>query len=307
MFISLIFFPLVRWLKSKSSPKAVNMIIVIILIAGGIKIFGELIQLSSREILSQDNKYFEEAGAKIKILIGNLEAFFGVSFLQGENLVSSIVNKENISKNLVPTFGFVSNALSMTLTMAFFIILLLADSFDTQKLLKATIFKRDFTSAKILMKVEKDLARFIVVKILISAGTGIGIGLACYLFGVSFPIFWGVFAFAINFLQMIGSVICVAVVTLFAFVDLEMSQLLVFGLVCTGIQGLFGGVLEPVFMGKTFSINVVSILIMLMLWGYIWGIPGLIMTIPITVFLKIVLEQFPKTRIISDLLSVKSD
>ena len=306
MFIALIFLPLVRWLKSKGSPKAINMIIVIILIAAGIKLFGELIQLSSREILAQDNGYFEEAGVKIKTLINNLEAFFGFSFLQGENLVSSVVNKENISKNLVPTVGFVTNALTMTLTMAFFVILLLAESFDIRKVLQSALFKRTFTSTRILRKVEKDLANFILVKILISAGTGIGIGLACYLFGVSFPIFWGIFAFAINFLQMIGSVICVIVVSLFAFVDLEMSQLLIFALICTGIQGLFGGVLEPVFMGKTFSINVVSILIMLMLWGYIWGIPGLIMSIPITVFLKIVFEQFEKTKIIAEILSVNS-
>jgi len=46
-------------------------------------------------------------------------------------------------------------------------------------------------------------------------------------------------------------------------------------------------------------------LVMLMLWGYIWGVPGLIMSIPITVFLKIILEQFPNTKIIANLLSGK--
>ena len=56
-------------------------------------------------------------------------------------------------------------------------------------------------------------------------------------------------------------------------------------------------------MGKSFSINVITVLIMLMLWGYIWGIPGLIMAIPITVFLKIILEQFPSTKVIASLLS----
>jgi predicted PurR-regulated permease PerM len=55
-------------------------------------------------------------------------------------------------------------------------------------------------------------------------------------------------------------------------------------------------------MGKTFSINVITVLIMLMFWGYIWGIPGLIMSIPITVFIKIILSQFPKTRVISNLM-----
>ncbi len=56
-------------------------------------------------------------------------------------------------------------------------------------------------------------------------------------------------------------------------------------------------------MGKTFSVNVITVLLMLMLWGYIWGIPGLILSIPITVFIKIVLEQFPKTKIVTDLMA----
>jgi predicted PurR-regulated permease PerM len=59
-------------------------------------------------------------------------------------------------------------------------------------------------------------------------------------------------------------------------------------------------------MGKSFSINIITVLVMLMLWGYIWGIPGLIMAIPITVFIKIILEQFQSTKVIASLLSGSS-
>ena len=76
-----------------------------------------------------------------------------------------------------------------------------------------------------------------------------------------------------------------------------------FILAITAVQVLFGGILEPVFMGKSFSINVITILVMLMLWGYIWGVPGLIMAIPLTVFIKIILEQFPNTKIIANIIT----
>jgi predicted PurR-regulated permease PerM len=69
------------------------------------------------------------------------------------------------------------------------------------------------------------------------------------------------------------------------------------------VQVLFGAILEPIFMGKSFSINIIAVLVMLMFWGFLWGIPGLIMAIPITVFIKIILEQFSSTRIIASLLS----
>ena len=103
---------------------------------------------------------------------------------------------------------------------------------------------------------------------------------------------------------MIGSVISVALLSLFAYVELDPTgMLLFFILTITAVQVLMGGILEPIFMGKTFSINVITVLVMLMLWGFIWNIPGLIMSIPITVFLKIIFEQFPKTKVIANLIS----
>jgi predicted PurR-regulated permease PerM len=134
--------------------------------------------------------------------------------------------------------------------------------------------------------------------------TGIGISVACLIFDVSFPIFWGLFAFVINFVQMIGSIVSVVLLALFAFIELDSSgTLLLFILSIIFVQVVMGGIIEPVLMGKTFAVNVVTVLIMLMLWGYIWNIPGLIMSIPMTVFIKIVLEQFPRTKVIADLMA----
>jgi predicted PurR-regulated permease PerM len=154
------------------------------------------------------------------------------------------------------------------------------------------------------MKIEKDIVKFVKVKFIISLFTGIGFSLACLAFDISFPIFWGLFAFIINFVQMVGSVISVVLLAAFAFIEIEPTgTLLYFTLLITGIQVLMGAILEPIFMGKTFSVNVITVLVMLMLWGYIWGIPGLIMSIPITVFLKILLDQFPNTQVVASFMA----
>jgi predicted PurR-regulated permease PerM len=202
------------------------------------------------------------------------------------------------------TIGFVTNMLSMTLMTAFFVILLLSESINFQKILNSTIFKFKHSSVRTLMHIEQDVLKFIKVKFLISLFTGIGFSIACIAFDVSYPIFWGLLAFVINFVQMIGSIISVVVLALFAFVELDPSgTLLLFILSIISVQVIFGGVIEPVMMGKTFALNVITVLVMLMLWGYLWSIPGFILSIPITVFIKIVLEQFPKTKIIADLMS----
>lgn len=304
MFLALLFLPLMRWLNKIKSPKPVNIFIIILIILGILKIGGELIQLSTNEILSADTAFFEKAETKLLSLIVSVESFFGIQRMVGENVLTHYFQENNAMKNVGITLDFISDTLTMTLMTAFFVILLLSESINFQKLLNTTILKRKYSSVKAFVKIENDIIKFVKVKFIISAFTGIGFGLAAYFFGVSFPIFWGLFAFAINFVQMVGSVISVILLSLFAFVELDPSgTLLVFILIITGVQVLMGGVLEPIFMGKSFKINVITVLVMLMLWGYLWGVPGLIMAIPITVFTKIILEQFPKTQVIANLIS----
>lgn len=304
MFIALLFLPLMRWLNKKRIPKSVSVIIVILIIVSAFKIGGELIKLSSKEILASDVALLEKTESKLVDLIVSFEDFLGIERVQGDNVLVYYFQKTNIIKNFGTTLGFIQKTISMTLMTVFFVVLLLAGSINFQKLLNSTIFKQKYSSVKTFMKIENDIIKFIKVKFVISLFTGIGFGIACLIFGVSFPIFWGLFAFAINFIQMIGSIISVVVLSLFAFVELDPTgMLLFFIIVITGVQVIMGGVLEPVFMGKSFSINVITILIMLMFWGYIWGIPGLILSIPITVFTKIIFEQFPKTKVIAELLA----
>lgn len=304
MFIALLFLPLMRWLGKKKVPKAISIVIVVLIMAGGLKIGGELIKLSSQEIMATQDQFVEKAETKIINLIIQIEDFFGIVSVQGENVLVSYIQKNIKLGDLSAIFNKVGNTLSMTLTTLFFVILWLAESINFQKVLNSTIFRQKHSSVKTFMKIEKDLITFIKVKFIVSLLTGIGIGIACVIFDVSFPIFWGIFAFAINFVQMIGSFIAVIFLALFAFVELSTgTPLLLFVLSITGVEVLCGSILEPVFMGKSFSINVITILIMLMLWGFVWGIPGMILSIPITVFLKILFEQFEGTKVIATLLS----
>jgi len=304
MFITLLFLPMMRWLNKRKVPKALSIILVFLIISVGIKIGSELIQLTSKEIISSDAAFFENIGLKFSTLIRVNEGFFGIENTENSFSVKDYFQKEKIIENFSLTLAFIGNTVSMILMTVFFVILWLAESINFQKVLNSTILKQKHTSVKAFMKMEKDLMTFIKVKFFVSLATGVGLGLSCFFFDVSFPIFWGLFAFLINYVQMIGSFISVILLSLFAFVELDVSSTLLFFMISiTAVQVLFGSILEPVFMGKSFSINVITILVMLMFWGYLWGIPGLILSIPITVFIKIILEQYPSTRVIANLMS----
>ncbi|MGR7811792.1 AI-2E family transporter [Lacinutrix undariae] len=302
MFIALLFLPLMRWLGKRKLPKSASIVVVVLLIIGGLALGGELIKLSSKQIISSDTMFFENAETKLSDAKLYLISTYGIEFNDDKSLIAQFVEKDNLGS----TVDFLRKFLTTILMTAFFVVLWLAESINVQKLLNNTILKLKHASVKTFMKIENDLITFIKVKFFVSFLTGVGTGLACFFFDVSFPIFWGLFAFAINFVQMVGSFATVILLSIFAFVELDPTSTLFFFIISiTGVQVLFGAILEPIFMGKSFSINIITVLVMLMLWGFIWGIPGLIMAIPITVFLKIILEQFPSTKRIASLLSGK--
>ena len=302
MFIALLFVPLMRRLQKKGFLKAVNVgLSLLLMVIFGVAAF-IMLRLSSQEILSTQDQFLENAQAKIEKseFIQNY-----LTFDKEENTESSgfSLDKETTMQIAQPVFKFISNLLPQLLMTIFFVVLWLSESINFESVMNSTFIKKKHTSVKTFRRIEKDIITFIRVKFLISFGTGVFTGLACYFFDVSFPIFWGIFAFAINFVQMVGSFITVILCSIFAFVDLDQSGSLVFFIfTITGTQVLFGSILEPIYMGKSFSINVIVVLIMLMFWGFIWGIPGMILSIPITVFLKILFEQFERTKVFAKLM-----
>lgn len=308
LFGALLFMPLMRWFMKRKIPNFVGIIAVILIISVGLKGAYEVVQLSGKEIANANEDFYEKFDNKLNDIVGPIVDVMGIEPTKDKTELEALMDNDTVSANL---FGNVGNGLnfarkfvSMLLMTIFFMILLLAGSMNIQKVMELLIFKQRFASIKTFRQIEKDIFKFIVVKFFLSLFTGIGFSLACYFFDVSFPIFWGLFAFLINFIQMIGSVISVVVLTAFALVELDQTgTLLFFIIVITGVQVLFGGILEPILMGKSFSINTVTVLFMLALWGFIWGIPGLILSIPITALVKKIMEQFPGTAVYAKIMS----
>ncbi|MDA7802955.1 AI-2E family transporter [Crocinitomix sp.] len=309
MFIALLFVPIMRWMQKKRVNKPISIAIVLIIISVTLWLGIELIQLSSREVLSTQDVFLDKAEVKLRGLFLYIEETTGMEVVgKDQPILTSLLPREKAAAQLGSVLQAIGGSLTSVLMTFFFVVLWLAESINFQKLLHQTLLKSQMSSIKTFRKIEGDLIKFMKVKFALSLFTGIGIGLACVAFDVSFPIFWGLFAFVINFVQMIGSFIAVILVAIFAFVELDPSSALFFFiLTCTLVQVLFGGILEPIFMGKSFSINIITVLLMLMLWGFIWGVPGLILSIPITVFIKIIFEQFRSTRLIAHLISAKDD
>lgn len=303
MFISLLFLPLMRKLRKWGMPKFLNVVVVLAILVGVFYVGKLVISVSGNEIIAQKDEVFAQAQTKLDGVFTSLDTQFKVEPGETEATVVEMISGKGES-GLAGIANTLKGTLSTLLMTLFFILLLLSDSINMEKTLNDLIFKKPYLSIKVFHQIEKDIIKFAKVKFVISLLTGVGFTVSCYAFDVSFPIFWGLFAFLINFVQTIGSFVSIVLCAIFAFVEINTTGSLIFFIVCiTMTQAIMGGVLEPIFMGKTFSINVITILVMLMLWGYIWGVPGLIMSIPITVILRIIFDQFPRTQKISKLMA----
>jgi predicted PurR-regulated permease PerM len=308
VFLALLFMPMLRWLNKRKVPKYLSLGMVIVIIISSLFVTVKVVQLSGKEIIKDKSAIYHKLDDKVGDLIIPLAETMGIETDTHSSAIKSILSNQQVKDTLYANFGMtftlLQKSLTLILMMLFFLVLLLAGSLNFKQIMQDTMFNRPTQAIKTFMAIEKSVARFILVKFLVSLFTGIGFSVVCIIFDISFPLFWGLFAFAINFLQMIGSVISTVVASLFAIVEIAApGTVLIVILLFTAVQVVFGAVLEPILMGKSFSINIVSILVMLMFWGFLWGIPGLILSIPLTVLIKTLLEQFPNTRVMAKLMS----
>jgi len=304
MFIAVLFLPLMRWLRGKNIPKILRVLTVILLVILAFWGVVKLMVVSSAQVVEHSGSFLTKAKDQVDTLIFNIETTLGGEIISSAELFSQFIDNIDVASKFGPTLEYFKGTFTMILMTAFFVILWVAESINVQQIIKSMLSEHKYTSVTTFLEIESKLITFVKVKVIVSLLVGIGTGLVCYFFGISFPVFWGLFALMAIYIQFIGPLVQIVLLALFGLVELDLSsQFLFFMLSVLLIHIIIGSVLEPIFMGKSFSINVITILIMLMLWGYIWGIPGMILSIPITVFLKIILEQFPSTRGIAILMS----
>ncbi|KAF0129840.1 MAG: hypothetical protein FD155_2084 [Bacteroidetes bacterium] len=307
-FITLLFMPLIRWQLRKKIPRVPAITLVMLIVIIGVTALLYLIKLSGKEILEGKDDLYQLLDNKVGILIAPYAQMIGIETDTYPSTIKSILFSKQIGDLIFGHFGetitIIQETGTLLLMTLFFLVLLLAGSLNLETMLGQTLFRNKIHSVRTYMIIERSIARFLKVKFLVSLFTGIGFGLIAWIAGLSFPLFWGLLAFALNFVQMIGSIVSTAMVVVYAFIEINQPQtVLLLAIAFTMVQVIFGSILEPILMGKSFKINIIAILIMLMFWGFMWGIPGLILSIPLTVFIKTLMEQFPVTQNIAKLMS----
>ena len=164
--------------------------------------------------------------------------------------------------------------------------------------------KFSFTKHGIGRKISIQVNRYLSTKVLTSLITGVTVGVTLYLFGIDMAFMFGLLTFVFNFIPTIGSI--VATILPIPIIILQVSNPLIF-IFAAGIpaalQFYVGNIVEPKLMGKSLDLHPVTILLALLVWGSIWKIPGMFLATPLTVIFKIILEENPNTKFISEIMA----
>ena len=224
--------------------------------------------------------------------------------------------KESLQlKNLLAEASFtsvVTNIFTSLLNLfSNFILILLYVAFMLSEISSLKIrLKRAFTAEKSrkftlsMADIFSEVRRYIVGKTVLNFSLAVIIGLILWLFGVDFFLVWAFMFFIADYITNIGAFLA----TIFT----GISMLLQFDNIFTPIiilvvlivlQNLKGNIIEPKILGDKLDLSPILILLSLLFWGYIWGIPGMVLSIPIMSMLKIVLMNFEQTKPIGILMS----
>ncbi|MCX6157590.1 MAG: AI-2E family transporter [Ignavibacteriae bacterium] len=303
--IAFLFAPFYEWMKSKRIPSAVAIIIVVVTILVIANLSSVFIYTSIISFNEQLPKY---------ILKGEMIVKSSQSFMQSLNLppqyskaidFGSMLNGEKIAGivgGLVSGIaGLFTNFILILIYVIFFITEL--DSIK-KRILKAFSADKAKTVSETLNDILTDVRKYIVGKTLVNLAHAITITIIFYIFGLDFALIWGLFTFILAYIPTVGSLISTILPFLTAMLQYDNIFTPVILLVIMTVTGsMFGNIVEPKVLGDKLNLSPLLLLFSLIFWGYLWGVVGMILSVPFMSMIKIVLSKFDSTRPISILMS----
>jgi len=184
-----------------------------------------------------------------------------------------------------------TNTLLITFTVIF--ILLEASSFPTKIDAAFGESARSLTGARQFLD---DLGRYLGIKTLVSIVTGLLVWLLTWRLGLDFPRLWGMLAFLLNYIPTLGSIIAAVPAVLLALVQLGVPEATATAVGFMAINIAFGNFIEPRLMGYGVGISPLIVFVGLIFWGWVFGPVGMLLSVPLSMSLKLALENDERTR-----------
>ena len=303
LFVSIVCAQPIIWLKRKKIPMPVAIVIVFVGITGLFLGFGELIASSLSSFSADAPKYEEnllEMGRSVRQFLA--DRGFNISTDKMSNLFEP-EKVMGVTANILGQLGgFMGNALTI-----FFLALFLLMEMDSIPVKSRAILKDSTKSLHYFIVIGNNIRHYLSIKTATSFLTGLCIWICLAILGVDYAIIWALIAFLLNFIPNIGSIIAAFPAILFALVQLGAGAAFWTMIIFVAVNMIVGNIVEPKVMGKGLGLSTYVVFVSLIFWGFTLGVVGMFLSVPLTMAIKIMLEQDPKTKWIAIILGTQNE
>ncbi len=295
-----LFSPLIDQMEKVKIPHWAAMILVAFIVLGVVTLLGVL-TYSSVEILANGlPKYQSKLQGAIKYFVALGEKY---PSLKIEEIVKNI-NLGAAGSFALKTMGsFMQFLTALTLMLLFFFFMLIGKGNLEKKIKKIYSYRRSSKFMKIYREMTAKIYRYLWAKTIVSMITGFNVGLILAIFGIDFAFVWGFLTFLFNYIPTIGSIIITIpplIIAILKFGKVTPVTFLLILLIANHMT--MGNIVEPRWMGKTLNLSPLLILFSLIFWGWLWGVVGMLISVPVLSVIKIVLESIPQTQNLAKLM-----
>jgi len=297
MFLAMVTLPLLNWMRDKRVPTPLAVLATLILALSIVVGLGVMIGGSISQIADEIPTYRERLEEISGGAIAQLE---GLGLPVSQEAFTDLVQPDRVWEYAQTGLKSIATALSNLFLVLLTIVFVLFEAAGIPaKLQKAFGHRRNTERYE---KIKSEIQQYLRAKTVISLTTGLLVGVGLWIVGVDSPFLWASLAFVLNYIPSLGSIIAAVPPVLLAMVQLGPVQALVVAIIFIVVNVVLGNVAEPYLVGRKVGLSTLFVFLSLVFWGWVWGPVGMLLSVPLTMIVKIMLENTEDLRWIAILL-----
>lgn len=286
-FLSYIFAPIINFLARRRVPIGPSVAVVMVLLFGFFYLTGLFLYARGMAFVAEYPKYADQF-AEITATVADRYTLPSWLSLGGLDW------NQEIGKRLVSLSGsFVSFTGNLAMVLVFLIFMLLGKPHVEAKIRRAFPDERGGRIAEVSASISRQISRYLYVKLLLSTVSSLLVWGVLVIGRSDFPLTWAVLAFLLSFIPSIGTVVASVPPVLLAFVQFYPNVWWAVGILIAllVVHQTIGCLIEPKVVGDSLNLSPMVVLIFLVFWGWLWGIAGTLLAVPIAAAVKIICEN----------------
>jgi len=297
LFLAIILLPSYNFFNKKGLPNIISLLLVIGTFVLVLLLVAKLIGTSITDFNANIDSYSEKL-TEYYVYIVNITSKVGIELSVNE--LSTIINSKEMMSFATKIMHNMGSMFTNSFVVLLTIIFMLLESSHFKAKIELIGEKNEMISH--LDKITSQIKEYMFLKTLISFLTGVTVWISLSIVGTDYAFLWAVVAFLFNFIPNIGSLIAAVPSVLLTLVQFGVIDAIIVSTIYIFINIIIGSIVEPKIMGKGLGISTLVVFLSLIFWGWLLGIVGMLLSIPLTIMLKIILDNNHNARWISILL-----